>query len=96
MRASIIGGLLSVAVLAVGCGGAEVGIEETPELGQSEAAVLSYVCGVQNYDVTFYAEPERINVVGTGYCLCGSSLEVTGTKTNHYVKRNTPNCTVFP
>ncbi|MCY0997883.1 hypothetical protein OWM54_12100 [Myxococcus sp. MISCRS1] len=95
MREGIIGAVFA-AVLSMGCGGAAAIAEEPETLGQVESAALSRVCGFQNYDVTFYSDATRTTVVGTGYCLCGSSLEVEGSMSDFYVKQSRPNCVILP
>ncbi|MCP3064066.1 hypothetical protein LXT21_35360 [Myxococcus sp. K38C18041901] len=95
MRAGIIGAVFA-AVLSMGCGGAGPVAEEPDVLGQVESAALSRVCGFQNYEVTFYSDAARTTVVGTGYCLCGNSLEVEGRMSDYYVKRSRPDCVILP
>ncbi len=96
MRASIIGGLFA-AVLAVGCGGAETGVEEPPDALSSETHALVTPCGFRNYDVTYYAEAARINVVGHGYCRCGELLQVdSGSASSYSTVREYPRCVILP
>ncbi|NMO18817.1 hypothetical protein HPC49_07120 [Pyxidicoccus fallax] len=96
MRANIIGGLLA-AVFAVGCGGAETGVDApSDEVTSSESSALVVTCGYRNYDVTYYAEPAHLTVVGTGSCRCGELLQVTGSTSSYSVVREYRRCTVLP
>jgi hypothetical protein len=94
MRASIIGGL--AAVLAVGCGGAEAGVDAPSDETSSESSALVVACGYRNYDVTYYADPAHTTVVGTGSCRCGELLQVTGSTSSYSAVREYRRCTILP
>lgn len=83
------GSVFVVAGLLAGCGGVEVGGEETSShLDSREDALVP--CYNEEYERLFYKEPEMINQVGQWYCICGSGRLTYGYATAYsvYTYRN--------
>ncbi|RKH25381.1 hypothetical protein D7Y13_24085 [Corallococcus praedator] len=89
MRAAIIAGLMAVGMLA-GCGGTEGDVGGPPEL-ETRTDELP-VCGPSGYEITYYAEPERLTYVGTIMCDCGSGIFAYGSRSPYFVRVSTGSC----
>lgn len=83
MHAKILGGvLLMTGLFSVGCGGPEMQTEEQSTLETRKDELPA--CGGQEYERSFYSEPEHINLVGTWMCTCGSSSAYIYGRTTAY------------
>ncbi|MFP2904388.1 hypothetical protein ACLESD_04900 [Pyxidicoccus sp. 3LFB2] len=70
MRASIFGGLLATALMAVGCG-APMEQEEESHLSSQEAPIPDCSNSPDSL-INFYSDPGYTNQVGARGCYCGS------------------------
>ena len=63
--------------------------------GTSDKASAQTTCGYRaNY--TFYAEPEKINVVGTCNTYCGGASSCSGSTSPYYTTNYKFPCTICP
>jgi hypothetical protein len=89
----IVGALLCTGLLSAGCGGPELDAEAAPgaELESREDALPD--CGVREYEITYYAEPELLTYVGNIVCTCNSSgSQVFGSRSPYFVRWNGAYC----
>ena len=82
MRANIIGGVLGVAFMAVGCG-APIETQE-PESAMSTREDALPACNGQAYERAFYSDASMTNQVGGWDCWCGSSSAYTWGRTTSF------------
>jgi hypothetical protein len=68
---AIIGALLAVGLLAAGCGGVDVPVEEQSNLGTRKDELPA--CNGEAFERVFYSDAALTNEVGWWYCYCGES-----------------------
>jgi hypothetical protein len=86
----IVGHVLLAAGLWMGCGGIEPREEPPAELATREDELPA--CG-NEYEITYYAEPEHLTWVGAIVCTCGSSgSQGFGGRSPYFVREDGPVC----
>jgi hypothetical protein len=70
MRNNLLGTLLAVGFMALGCGGSDLDTSPHPEFATREDALPD--CNGQNYENTYYSDAAHTSIVGSNGCSCGA------------------------
>ncbi|QSQ12478.1 DUF6289 family protein [Myxococcus landrumensis] len=87
---NILGGLLTAGLLAMGCGGAEPGMDEQAALDTREDAQL--FCSQEAFDIVYYSDATLTTPVGHWYCECFETAWQFGRKTQFKVVEYSRQC----
>ncbi|WP_164013123.1 hypothetical protein [Pyxidicoccus trucidator] len=79
--------LLAVAMLAAGCGGGDIAVNEQSNLATRTDAARAY-----SYDVYYYDGPDLVMQAGFKMVGCSGPIQMYGVETEYSVTENVAQC----